>query len=115
MHAYTKFTNKIKNKYKVNSTFLDYLSNDTELYPSQLAQQFPHIFNHLVTLISSNQFSLYLNDVLFDTRGGRQGFPPEVVSELWKLQWHRMRIDAEKNASTNTDYWSLVNKQASGR
>jgi hypothetical protein len=97
----------------MNPAFLEYLDNDTDLYPSVLAQQFPHIFNQLVTLIGSNQFSHYLNDILFDTRGGRQGFPPEVVSELWKLQWHSMRLDAERNAGANNDYWSLVNKKTS--
>jgi tankyrase len=82
-----------------------------DLYPSALESQFPHIFNKLVELKDNNQFSQYLNDVIFDSRGGRQGFPPEVVSELWKLQWHRMRVDTGKNSEPKQDYWNWINKK----
>jgi hypothetical protein len=94
----------------MNQTFLNYLSGDTDLYPSELAQQFPHIFSKLIEFIDSNEFSEYLNDVIFDSRGGRQGFPPEVVSELWKLQWHRMRVENAKATDPKQDYWNWINK-----
>jgi uncharacterized protein len=94
----------------MNHEFLAYLDNDPSLYPSALAQQFPHIFSKLVELMDKNEFSHYLNDVIFDSRGGRQGFPPEVVSELWKLQWHRMRVDNANAADPKQDYWNWINK-----
>ena len=95
----------------MNNEFLAYLDNDPNLYPGALAQQFPHIFGKLVELMDKNEFSHYLNDVIFDSRGGRQGFPPEVVSELWKLQWHRMRVDSASHADAKQDYWNWIQKQ----
>ena len=95
----------------MNQDFLNYLSGETSLYPSALAQQFPHIFNKLNELSYTSQFSNYLNDVIFDTRGDRQGFPAEVVSELWKLQWHRMRVDSVSHADAKQDYWNWVTEQ----
>ena len=96
----------------MNQQFLNYLSGDESLYPTVLAQQFPHIFNKLNELSHSNLFNDYLNDVIFDSRGNRQGFPAEVVSELWKLQWHRMRVDSVNHVDAKPDYWNWITAQA---
>jgi hypothetical protein len=49
---------------------------------SHLEQQFPRIAFRLVELWENVACGDYLRSLLMDDRGGRQGFPPEVVEEL---------------------------------
>lgn len=93
----------------MNEKLLQYLNNDTSLYPLKLAEQFPHIFTKLVELWETDQVDQYLGSVVFDTRSNRQGFPKEVASELWKLQWYRLRLNSKKESEKKPDYWNWIN------
>jgi len=51
--------------------------------PAQLADAIPRIANALAERWGDSQSaSDYLNDLLIDRRGGRQGFPPAIKREL---------------------------------
>ena len=53
--------------------------------------KFPHIARELCTLWQTQQIDLYLDDLLLDSRGERQGFPQDVMDELMFLsgmRWH---------------------------
>ena len=57
--------------------------------PLALLQQFPRIANALARVWHDNLESrLYLDDLLIDRRGGRQGFPADVHHELLVLREH---------------------------
>jgi hypothetical protein len=55
--------------------------------PMALAKTFPRIANTLTALWSRpDMLSGYLSDLLVDKRGGRQGFPADVLEELHALR-----------------------------
>lgn len=58
-----------------------------EVMPRALLAEFPHVAN----LIAANwkefqDFRTYVNSLLLDRRGNRQGFPPHIVRELVRLR-----------------------------
>ena len=95
----------------MNDKFLQFLSNDASLYPSKLEAGFPRVFNKLLENCESTQINQCLNEFLFDKRGSRQGFPEEVVNELWKLQRYQQQLESASTDQNNTDYWNWVNLQ----
>ncbi|HNQ04710.1 MAG TPA: hypothetical protein PKH69_08865 [Thiobacillaceae bacterium] len=63
----------------------------TDKERSAIETRFPHIARELCALWKTGQIDLYLDDLLLDSRGGRQGFPADVLDELMSLsgmRWH---------------------------
>lgn len=57
-----------------------------DFQPRQTSETFPRIANALAALGSApEELTSYLNDLLVDKRGRRQGFPVRVLSELHAL------------------------------
>ena len=57
-----------------------------DVQPLGLLQTFPRIANALARLWKNDlERQMYLDDLLADRRGGRQGFPPDVQYELLVL------------------------------
>lgn len=57
--------------------------------PKELIIQFARIANRLAELWSyPKECEKYLNELMIDERGTRQGFPPEVAQELAALHAH---------------------------
>ena len=55
----------------------------SEFQPMVIVKAFPRIANTLAALWTRpDEFMSYVNDLLIDRRGGRQGFPNEVLTEL---------------------------------
>jgi hypothetical protein len=92
----------------MNEKLLEYLNGNTHLYPSSVAVQFPTIIDKLISLWETTEIDKYIESLLFDTRGDRQGFPPEVANELWKLHHYRLKLSAENAPSMQQDYWSWI-------
>ena len=68
---------------------------------SLLESTFPHVVVELTRCWNDAAVGAYLDSLLIDTRGGRLGFPPEVMSELLFLQdlnWWRNHEDARDAA-----------------
>lgn len=62
---------------------------------SAIETRFPHIARELTALWHTSQISLYLDSLLIDNRGDRQGFPEDVLDELMFLSgmlWHMHHI-----------------------
>ena len=53
---------------------------------SAIEEKYPRIAKALCELWGKNGCSPYLLSLVFDERGGRQGFPPDVGAELLMLQ-----------------------------
>lgn len=49
---------------------------------SAVERSYPHVAEGLCRFWGSEKCQDYLEGLVFDRRGGRQGFPPEVSTEL---------------------------------
>ena len=57
-----------------------------DFQPTQTSETFPRVANALAALSSvPDELTSYLDDLLVDRRGRRQGFPARVLSELHAL------------------------------
>ncbi len=52
---------------------------------SAIEEKFPRIAKALSELWGKEGYSAYVSSLVFDERGGRQGFPPDVSMELFTL------------------------------
>lgn len=88
----------------MNNRFLAALQRHPNRYPNRLNQQYPRILERIAQLWGTSQIDKYLQDLLLDTRGGRQGFAPEVMSELMFLQGLNLE---GREAGPVTDVWGV--------
>jgi hypothetical protein len=73
--------------------------------PVVLARDFPRIANKLCELWKRPaQFEPYLAELIFDHRGGRQGFPLAVASELADLKAHHATIYPRNRSVWDTQF-----------
>ncbi|MGB7289689.1 MAG: hypothetical protein WBC62_06250 [Candidatus Macondimonas sp.] len=68
--------------------------------PCALERQFKRIADKIAESWPSPACARYIDSLLVDSRGGRQGFPPEVISELFLL--HAL---LEDHNPTRRDLW----------
>jgi len=87
----------------MNSRFMNALVRHPNRYPSQLDTRHPRIFERIGQLWGTSQLDSYLQELLIDSRGGRQGFASEVMSDLMFL--HGLHQDAKDEARASTDVW----------
>ena len=60
-----------------------------DIQPRTLLYRFPRIANLIAAMWhDSNSLRRYVDDLLVDKRGTRQGFPVEVLRELFQLRAH---------------------------
>ena len=66
--------------------------------PKHLPQIFPRVMNEIERLwCNPAQLDRYFDELLFDTRGGRQGFPMPVAVELSALkEYYQTEVYTEK-------------------
>ncbi len=81
----------------MNENLMQLLRGQEKLYPKNLEEKFPRVLNRIVELWDKKEIDDYFNDLLMDTRGGtRQGFPPEVASEIFALSIAHAKIREQK-------------------
>lgn len=54
---------------------------------TELERQYPRIVLELENIWGTKECNHYLKQLVFDERGGRQGFPPEVLVEIAMLEY----------------------------
>lgn len=54
-------------------------------YPTHLETGYPRVFNEIINKWGSPELEAYLEDLFMDKRGGRQGFPPDVMNDILTL------------------------------
>ena len=60
-----------------------------EAHPTALMTKYPRIANLLAVLWEDpNSLRRYVDDLLVDRRGNRQGFPLDVLREIFNLRAH---------------------------
>jgi hypothetical protein len=74
-------------------------------YKSEMEKNFPRIVEKIVLMWGANDFTQFLNALMIDDRGSRQGFPPDVVEEMMFLHAiHDARVGRESWPLTTDDY-----------
>ena len=61
------------------------LGEGSGLYPTHTEAKYPRIAEKIAMLWGTVGMSRYFNEILFDDRGDREGFPSEVMLELFAL------------------------------
>ncbi|TAK52735.1 MAG: hypothetical protein EPO27_00610 [Betaproteobacteria bacterium] len=61
-------------------------------YPAALEAKYSRVFNNIMKYWGSEKCDEYFADLLVDKRGGRQGFPPDVASDIAKLSRVHTRL-----------------------
>ena len=85
----------------------------SEEYPEQIERQFPHILVKIVDLWGSQELVAYLEKLMFTDRDGRQGFPPEVASEMFRL--FNLQSSLGFSPKVSGTGWAAVDDVALGR
>jgi len=79
-----------------------------EIQPRSLLYKFPRIANLLAAMWPDPvSFRRYIDDLLVDKRGNRQGFPVDVLRELFEL-----RAYYDQAYPNRTVPWETLDKQA---
>lgn len=71
----------------MNTQFAAQLGSD-EVYPQHLDKGFPHIVTKMLAHWQDATFLAYVDSLLFDERGDRAGFSPDILEEIFILQHH---------------------------
>jgi len=91
----------------MNEKILKALNNKEEYYPHKLEQQYPNVLERIMIMWDSADFDSYLNKFMLDHREHpRQGFPPEVASEILRLSM----LHSELFGSTPISSWTEPSK-----
>jgi hypothetical protein len=61
------------------------LGEGSNLYPHRTEEKYPRIVEKIALLWGTVAMSRYFNELLFDDRGDREGFPSDVMMELFAL------------------------------
>lgn len=86
-----------------------YLAAMPEKYPHALERLYPRLAQKAAELWGTDEFDAFLSELMVADHEGRQGFPPEVGSELFRLS---MAYEQWKDASKpkEADPWALERK-----
>jgi hypothetical protein len=69
----------------MNVKLVRLLGTDQTVYPHQLEMLYPRLVDKIVDLWGTTQMEPFFSELMLDTRGGRQGFPPAVLMEIFAL------------------------------
>lgn len=84
------------------ASFLWIASLPAHIRPHALARTFPRIVNRLADVWQDQaQYASYLDELVWDKRGGRRGFPALVAAEVSSLKAHF----TSTAASASFDVW----------
>ncbi|MGH8727582.1 MAG: ankyrin repeat domain-containing protein [Burkholderiales bacterium] len=89
-----------------NPKILAILKGMEDRYPVALERQFPRILKRIAALWELPELDPYFEELLVDKRGGRKGFPPEVVQEIFFLSNLHDRVTGRKREE-ETEIWEL--------
>jgi ankyrin repeat protein len=87
------------------NNFKALLEADEARYPHSLEARFKRIFDRIAELWGTPMLENYLEDLLIDKRGGRQGFPADVMRDIFYLHGLHERLMRSKRTEPE-DIWS---------
>ena len=94
----------------MNARFMKALLKHPDRYPQNLDERYPRVLERIAELWGTKQLDPFLYDLVYDTRGSRQGFPMEVMLELMFLQ----TLASDTQAEADEDPWGDEQDVATG-
>lgn len=86
----------------MNENILKVLNSKADFYTHNLEQKFPLILDKIILMWDLPEFDSYLNTLMLDKRDRqRQGFPPEVASEILRISI----LHTEQFGKTESGSW----------
>lgn len=73
-----------------------------EVYPHQLEKEYPGIVAKMSEHWIDSTFEVYVESLLFDERGGRAGFSPDILEEIFVLQNYYRSLQPARPVSIDT-------------
>ena len=86
----------------MNGKLVRLLGADQTGYPHQLDMCYPRIVEKIVALWGNSELDSYLNELMLDRRGDRQGFPPAVLMEIFALSNRHRALKPNRPRSVHT-------------
>ena len=60
-----------------------------------IQERFPRIGNKITLMWNSAELQKFLNELIFDARGDRQGFPPDIAEILMRIHRYHGQLIPE--------------------
>ncbi|WP_373976402.1 ankyrin repeat domain-containing protein [Chitinibacter sp. SCUT-21] len=90
----------------MNPAVLDLLGSDADFYPHHLEESYPRILEQIIAVWGTDHFERIISSLAVDERGGRQGFPPDVASEIFSL--YRLHLSRFGKHEPEEQAWDHV-------
>ena len=92
----------------MNEKILNLLNGRESYYPMALESRFPRVLEKMFQLWETPDIDAYFHELMMDTRDGhRQGFPPDVASEILRLSL----IHAKQRNDEGKDVWGSISEK----
>jgi ankyrin repeat protein len=92
----------------MDEKLLRILNNRKQNYPYALEKQFPRVFSQIMSLWDSPEIDDLFTELMVTKRSDRQGFPPDVASDIIYLSMVHTRQSGRK---TKDDPWGHVSEK----
>jgi len=92
----------------MDEKLLRILNNRKQNYPHALEKQFPRVFSQIMSLWDTPDIDALFSELMVTKRSDRQGFPPDVASDIIYLSMVHSRLNGSKEAS---DPWGHVSEK----
>jgi ankyrin repeat protein len=92
----------------MDEKLLRILNNRKQNYPHALEKQFPRVFSQIMSLWDSPEIDALFTELMVTKRSDRQGFPPDVASDIIYLSMVHTRQSGRK---TIDDPWGHVSEK----
>lgn len=83
----------------MHPTLKQFFEEKERSYPVHLETKHPRVFDKIIKLWGSLEADDYMAGLMVDDRGGRQGFPPDVLNNILMLSRIHARVLELKNIS----------------
>lgn len=89
----------------MDARLLKILNNREQNYPHALEKHFPRVFGQIMALWGSQEIDTLFSELMVTQRSDRQGFPPDVASDIMYLSMVHTRL---KGIKPDSDTWGQV-------
>ncbi|HEX6005745.1 MAG TPA: ankyrin repeat domain-containing protein [Burkholderiales bacterium] len=84
-----------------------YFEGKEQFYPAALEAKYARIFNRIMDLWGLQELEDYFAELMVDKRGGRQGFPPDVLNDILTLsRIHGRILELSAPKQAEEDPWA---------
>ena len=83
----------------IRAKLLEKMKDDPGAYPSLIEQRFPRILSRIAELWGTPELDRYLDVLMFTDHHDRQGFPPEVAVEVFRLSTAHAALNLVKQTA----------------